>query len=339
MSKNNIMNPQPEEGENDENEKSLRPKRLLDMIGRGKERKSLDIMMRAAKKRKESLDHILFSGPPGVGKTSFAFVVAHEMGVPVIATSGPAIERQADLASIISNIEDGSILFIDEIHRLHKSIEEILYPAMEDRCLDIVIGKGASAKTLRIDLPSFTVIGATTRLGFLSAPLRDRFGAHYQLDFYNEQDLEKIVEQKAKILEIKVAPDGSKEIASRSRGTARIAVRLLRRVRDVADIDGVDVINKDVADKAMRMYEIDEYGLTNIDRKILKLIVDDYNGGPVGVSTIAAAISEEVYTVEEFHEPFLLQAGFIHKTPRGRMATKKTIEHMGKQLSLEWSTS
>lgn len=323
---NIIIDPQHEPF--DEGERSLRPKELAEIIGRKKEVESLKVMIDAAQARNDTLDHLLFSGPPGVGKTSFALIISNEMGVPLVSTSGPAIERQADLASILNNIDSGGVLFIDEIHRLHKSIEEILYPAMEDRSLDIVIGKGPSAKTLKIDLPPFTVVGATTRVGFLSAPLRDRFGAHYQLDFFSTEELAQIVLQKAHILDVTVSAQGAEEIAKRSRGTARISVRLLKRVRDYIQTRSQEIITPKSVSDALTMYDIDKYGLTNTDRKILKIIVDDYHGGPVGISTLAAALSEEKVTIEEYHEPYLIQAGFVHKTARGRMATKKTIEYM-----------
>lgn len=325
---NNIVSPSKLEEESDSYDTSLRPQNLNDFIGKEKEKRGIKVMIDSAKKRKDVLDHILFSGPPGLGKTSLAYIVAHEMGVPIVTTSGPAIERQGDLASIISNIEDGGIFFIDEVHRLNRSVEEILYPAMEDRVLDIIIGKGPAAKTLRLDLPKFTIIGATTRVGLMSSPLRDRFGAHFKLEFYDEKDLSLLVEQKATILKISITSEGANEIAKRSRGTARIAVRLLKRVRDLAEVKNIRVIDRTIADEALKMYEIDSMGLTNLDRKILHLLMNTYDGGPAGLSTISAAIAEDQDTIEDFYEPFLLQIGFLQKTPRGRVITLDGIKHL-----------
>lgn len=314
-------------------EKSLRPKNFEEVIGREKEKRVLNIMIEAAKKRNEAVDHILFHGPPGLGKTSLAFVIANELGNPIFITSGPAIERQGDLASILTNIEDGGILFIDEIHRLNKVVEEVLYPAMEDRALDIIIGKGPSAKTLRLDLPDFTLIGATTKVSLLSAPLRDRFGADFRLDFYSNEEMKDIVNQKANMLGMGILDDASKEVADRSRSTARIAVRLLRRVRDLADVEGVDMVDVDTAKKALDIMEIDEVGLDFLDRKILESIIEKFGGGPVGLSTLAASILEEYDTVESVYEPYLMKEGFIERTPRGRVATKRAYEHLGLEQS------
>lgn len=309
-------------------EKALRPKKFIDIIGREKEKRSLEVMIQAAKERGEALDHILFHGPPGLGKTTLSHVIANEMGVDICVTSGPAIERQGDLASVLTNMSECGILFIDEIHRLNKVVEEILYPAMEDSVIDIVIGKGPSARTLRLDLPNFTVIGATTRVGMVSSPLRNRFGAVFRLDFYSVEDLKKLVLQKAKMLNIDVEESGADEIAKRSRGTARIAVRLIKRVRDYSQVENCTQINKKITDEALNMLKIDKEGLDEVDRKILEVILSKFNGGPVGLSTIAAAISEELDTIAEVYEPYLIQSGFLKRTPRGRVVTKKAFKHL-----------
>jgi len=335
MPKNNIISSKEKRSEiNDiEFEKTLRPSTFSDVIGREKEKKNLDIMIKAAKIRGEALDHILFYGPPGLGKTTLAHVLSNELGVELYVTSGPAIERQGDLASILTNMPDRGILFIDEIHRLHKSVEEILYPAMEDRVIDIIIGKGPSAKTVRLDLEQFSLVGATTRIGLISSPLRNRFGACLRLDFYTYEDLKKIVYQKAKILNTKINEDAAFEIAKRSRGTARIAIRNLKRVRDYTEVKKIRRIKKDIVIKVLDMHDIDDAGLDYIDRKILKWIIEDIEGGPVGISTIAAALSEEVSTISDVYEPYLIQAGFLKRTSRGRVVTKKAYSHLGLECS------
>jgi len=308
--------------------KSLRPKKFDEMVGRVREIKNLKIMIEAAEKRDEALDHILFYGPPGLGKTTLANVVANELGVEMFVTSGPAIERQGDLVSILTNVPKKGVLFIDEIHRLNRTIEEVLYPAMEDRVIDIVIGKGPSARTLRLDLEEFSIVGATTRIGLLSSPLRGRFGANIRLDFYSEDDLSKMVVYNSKNLGIKIDDIAALEVAKRSRGTARTAIQHLKRTRDYAQVTNVEVIDKDIVDKVLRMHDIDEFGLDYIDRRILRLIIEDFNGGPVGVSTIAAALSEDVSTISDVYEPYLIQAGFIKRTSRGRVVTDKAYKHL-----------
>ncbi|HTY12859.1 MAG TPA: Holliday junction branch migration DNA helicase RuvB [Candidatus Omnitrophota bacterium] len=308
---------------------SLRPKKLDSFVGQGKLKENLKILMRAATERKEPLEHILFYGPPGLGKTTLSNIMAHEMGVNIRTTSGPAIERPGDLASILTNLKANDILFVDEIHRLNKVIEEVLYPAMEDYCIDIVIGKGPSARSIRLDLPKFTLIGATTRVGLLSAPLRDRFGMILRLEFYTFTELEQIIDRAAQVFGIEIKPDGAKEISMRSRGTPRIANRLLRRVRDYAQVKAAGVITREVAKEALDKLGIDELGLDATDRRYLKTIIEKYGGGPVGVETISASISEEVDTIEDVYEPYLLQLGFIERTPRGRMATPLAYEHLG----------
>lgn len=316
-------------GEEDEVEKSLRPQKIEDVIGRQKEKTSIKVMIEAAKKRNDPLDHILFHGPPGLGKTTLAWVIAKEMNVPIYITSGPAIERQGDLASILTNIEEKSILFIDEIHRLHKTVEEILYPAMEDRAIDIVIGKGPSARTMRLDLPPFTIIAATTRVSMLSAPLRDRFGVDFRLDYYSNDEMIDIVKQKAHLLETKIDEDAAIEIAKRSRRTPRIALRLVKRVRDYAQVNNDGKITLEEAKEALKMLDVDDSGLDYLDRKILDTIINKFQGGPVGLSTLAAGVAEEVETIESVYEPYLLQEGFLQRTPRGRIATDKAYKHMG----------
>jgi len=308
---------------------SLRPRRLSEFIGRDKIKQSLNVFIQAAKMRAEPLDHVLLYGPPGLGKTTLALIIANEMDVPIRTTSGPAIERPGDLAAILTNLEPNSVLFIDEIHRLNRAVEEILYPAMEDFQLDLVIGKGPSARTLKLDLPRFTLVGATTRAGLITSPLRGRFGIVHNFEFYDVENLKTIVERSAHILEVAISEDGAYEIASRSRGTPRIANRVLRRVRDYAQVKADGAIDKDVAREGLDMLEIDESGLDEADRRLLRTIIEKFDGGPVGVETIAASISEERDTIEDVHEPFLIQSGFLNRTPRGRVATRLAYEHLG----------
>ncbi len=319
--------------EDAEIETGLRPHRLTEYIGQEKVKGNLEVYIRAAQDRKEALDHVLLYGPPGLGKTTLAGVIANEMGVNIRITSGPAIEKAGDLAAILTNLSQHDILFIDEIHRLSRTVEEILYPAMEDYALDIIIGKGPSAKSIRLDLPKFTLIGATTRAGLLTAPLRDRFGVLSRLELYNTDELIKIVARSAKLLNVELEKEGAEEIAMRSRGTPRIANRLLKRARDFAQVKYNGVITKEVASAAMEMMEIDKIGLDEIDRKMIFAMVKNFNGGPVGVETLAATIGEEANTIEDVYEPYLLQLGFIARTPRGRVVTPEAYEHFG--LSLE----
>lgn len=308
---------------------SLRPRLLNEYIGQTQVKDNLSIFIKAAAARHEALDHVLLFGPPGLGKTTLANIIANELNVNIRVTSGPAIERQGDLAAILTNLGDNDVLFIDEIHRLSKTVEEILYSAMEDFALDIIIGKGPAARSVRLDLPHFTLIGATTRLGAIAAPLRDRFGVQCCLEFYKPEELQFIITRAAEILNVKIAKEGAMEIASRSRGTPRIANRLLKRVRDFAQVLGVEVIDRQLADEALAKLEVDRYGFDRNDRKILTTIVKTFGGGPVGIETIAAAVSEESSTIEDVIEPYLMQQGMLNRTSRGRMATRETYRYLG----------
>lgn len=308
-------------------ENQLRPQFLTQYIGQEKVKNNLKVFIEAAKLRNESLDHVLLYGPPGLGKTTLATIIAHEMNVQIRTTSGPAIERPGDLAAILTALEPGDVLFIDEIHRLNRVVEEVLYPAMEDFCLDIVIGKGPTARSVRLDLPPFTLVGATTRAGLLSSPLRDRFGVLSRLDYYTNDELKKIVVRTAEVYQVEIEDQASIEIARRSRGTPRIANRLLRRVRDFAQVQGTGFINLELAIDALERLQVDPLGLDHIDHKFLKGIIEKFRGGPVGLDTIAATIGEESHTIEDVYEPYLLQIGFLQRTPRGRMVTYKVYEH------------
>ena len=310
-------------------EVSLRPKTLNEYIGQTKVKENMKVYIEAAKKRNEPLDHILLYGPPGLGKTTLASIISTEMNTNIRITSGPAIEKPGDLAALLTNLSPNDVLFIDEIHRLNRSVEEILYPALEDYNLDIIIGKGPSARSIRLELPKFTLIGATTRAGSLTTPLRDRFGILHRLELYNPEELDTIVRRSAKILEVEIDKKGSMEIARRSRGTPRIANRLLKRVRDYAAVLGNGTITEDIAKIALEKLEIDELGLDNIDRKILKTIILSYSGGPVGIETLSSTIGEETETIEDVYEPYLLQIGFLSRTPRGRIATPNAYKHLG----------
>jgi len=310
-------------------ENHLRPKTLKEYIGQQKVKEKLEVFIHAAKMRKESLDHVLLYGPPGLGKTTLSAIIANELGVNFRVTSGPAIERPGDLAAILTNLSENDVLFIDEIHRLNRSVEEILYPAMEDYALDIIIGKGPNARSIRLDLSRFTLIGATTRAGLLTSPLRDRFGVICRLEIYDEKDLLSIILRSSSILGVEIEEEAALEIAKRSRGTPRVANRLLKRVRDFAQVKGDGKISKEIAEEALNLLEVDRYGLDNVDRNILSTIIQKFNGGPVGIETLAAATGEEKSTIEDVYEPFLLQRGFIQRTPKGRIATKRAYEHLG----------
>ncbi len=308
---------------------ALRPQKLADMVGQDRVRENLSIIVEAAAARGEPIDHLLFHGPPGLGKTSLAYVIANEAQAQIRVTAGPAIERAGDLAAILTHLKKGDILFIDEVHRLGKAVEEILYPAMEDFVLDIIIGKGPAAKTLRLNLPRFTVIGATTRLALLASPLRDRFGARFRLDFYERPAMERIVLRAAALLQVEISEEGAREIARRARGTPRVGLRLLRRVRDYAEARADGVITLPVTQDALALLEIDQLGLDDVDRRILLTVIEKFGGGPVGLDTIAAAISEDSATIMDVYEPFLIQLGFINRTPRGRECTRHAYEHLG----------
>ena len=338
MEKERLINPAAGIGD-DRVDQALRPKRLAEVTGQDQVRENLAILLSAAQKRGEPLDHVLFYGPPGLGKTTLAHVMANEMGVSIKITAGPAIEKAGDLAAILSNLHEGDILFIDEIHRLGRAIEEILYPAMEDCVLDIMVGKGPTARSIRLKRPRFTVIGATTRLSLLSSPLRARFGAVYRLNYYDLPAMEQIIARAARMLNTPCEPDGIREVAIRSRGTPRIGLRLLRRVRDYALVRGDGSIDRETAVQALNLLDIDALGLDEVDRKVLDTIIMKYNGGPVGLNTIAASISEESDTIMDVVEPYLLQLGLIDRTPQGRTATRKAYEHLGKVYTEKKSDS
>ena len=310
-------------------EGSLRPQSLKEYIGQEKAKKNLKVYIEAAKQRGDALDHVLFYGPPGLGKTTLAGIIANEMGVHLKVTSGPAIEKPGEMAAILNNLQEGDVLFVDEIHRLNRQVEEVLYPALEDYAIDILIGKGASARSVRLDLPKFTLVGATTRAGLLTAPLRDRFGVIQHLEFYTEQELKTIIQHSAKVLEVEIDERGAAEMARRSRGTPRLANRLLKRVRDFAQIKYDGKITEEAANFALDLLEVDRYGLDVTDRRLLRTIVEKFSGGPVGLDTLAAAIGEDAGTIEEVCEPYLIKSGFINRTPRGRVATEKAFHHLG----------
>ena len=333
MAKSSSKALDPEAKSDDRVDNALRPQKLNDLIGQDQVKENLSILISAAKQRGEALDHVLFYGPPGLGKTTLAHVLGNEMGVNVKVTAGPAIERAGDLAAILTNLRAGDILFIDEVHRLGRAVEEVLYPAMEDFALDIVIGKGPSARSIRLKLPRFTVVGATTRLALVTAPLRARFGAVYRLDYYELEAMKQIVTRASGLLKVQADESGISEVARRARGTPRIALRLLRRVRDFAQVRADGVITQKVAREALDLLQVDPLGLDDVDRRVLKTIIEKYSGGPVGLNTIAASISEEQDTIMDVVEPYLLQLGFLDRTPQGRVATKSAYEHLGYQYT------
>lgn len=310
-------------------ENKLRPMRLNEYIGQRKAKENLKVYIEAAKFRGESLDHVLFYGPPGLGKTTLACIIAQEMGVNIKITSGPAIEKPGEMAAVLNNLQEGDVLFVDEIHRLNRQVEEVLYPAMEDYAIDIMIGKGATARSIRLDLPKFTLVGATTRAGLLTAPLRDRFGVMHKLEFYDVDELQMIIERSAGVLGVDIDSAGAKELARRSRGTPRLANRLLKRVRDFAQVKYDGAITKEVADYALDILEVDKYGLDKGDRSVLMALIEKFGGGPVGIDTLAAALGEDTGTIEDVYEPYLIMNGFINRTPRGRMATELAYKHLG----------
>lgn len=328
-----IVNPaaEDEEPQDIELEVTLRPRDFASYIGQERLKQNIKLAIKAAKKRGEPLDHVLLHGPPGLGKTTMASVIAHEMGAQIRVTSGPAVERAGDLASLLTNLQDGDILFIDEIHRLNRSVEEVLYSAMEDFKLDIMLGKGPSARSLRLDLPKFTIIGATTKTGSLAAPLRDRFGIIHRLEFYSPGEIQQIIQRAADILKVKIDKPAAAELAERARLTPRVANRLLKRVRDYADVNGDGIIDTSLSQRALKLLDIDELGLDAADRALLAAIIENYDGGPVGVETLAAITAEERGTIEDFYEPYLMQVGLLERTPRGRKATPKAYKHMGKR--------
>lgn len=321
--------------EDEASESSLRPKSLDEYVGQKKVRDNLNVYMKAAKKRGEALDHVLLYGPPGLGKTTLAGIIAEEMGSHLKVTSGPAIERPGEMAAILNGLNERDILFVDEIHRLNRQVEEILYPAMEDYAIDIMIGKGATAKSIRLDLPAFTLVGATTRAGLLSAPLRDRFGVVSHLEYYSNKELEEIITRSAKVLDIEADSQGTSEIARRSRGTPRLANRLLKRVRDYAQIEFDGVITKEVADFALKLLDVDKNGLDGNDRRLLTVMINQFKGGPVGIESLAASLGEDAGTLEEVYEPFLIQNGFVNRTPRGRVVTEKAYEGLGIEVPVD----
>jgi Holliday junction DNA helicase RuvB len=329
-----IVTPEETEEEKTVSFEGLRPKSLDEFIGQQKIKENLKVFIEAARKRNEPLDHVLLYGPPGLGKTTLAHIIAREMGANIRITSGPAIERPGDLAAILTNIKEGDVIFIDEIHRLSHVVEEVMYPAMEDFEIDIIIGKGPSARSIRLELPKFTLVGATTRAGLLTSPLRDRFGMSMRFDFYEPRDLKTIIDRSANILGVELSDDGSMEIAKRSRGTPRIANRLLRRVRDFASVGNKKLIDREIVNDSLNRLDVDYLGLDGMDRRILKKIVKDFDGGPVGAETLAVTVSEEVETIEDVYEPYLIQIGFINRTPRGRVSTKAAVEHLQKMKEI-----